>query len=307
MNLSGLLAKMLMLFIFLCIGILCSKTKIIDEHGSKVINKVVLYICTPAMTIYSVLADRPDFSVGDILLLLVYAIAFNLLALLLGWGGSRLFCRSREVRGTFHLVSSFGNVAFMGYPVVSAVFGNSAIFIASVCTMPFNLFLYSIGGQLVSGEKEKGIPWRKALLNPAMISTIIALVLFFLNVSLPVVLTDTIGYLANMVVPLSMIVIGSSLGRMNARAVFLRWEYYAVSLCKLVVFPLTLFFLFRLFVQDEMILGLLFILALMPSAAMTSVLSAEYGGDSDFANGSIFISTVLSLATVPLLLYLVLL
>ena len=307
MNLTGLLSKMLMLFLFLCIGILCSKTNIIDQHGSTVINKIVLYICTPALTIYSVLTSGPDFSIGDVLMLLVYAFAFNLLALLLGWFFSIVFCRRREERGTFHLVTAFGNVAFMGYPVVSAVYGSSAIFLASVCTMPFNLFLYSIGGLLVSENKEKGIPWRKAFFNPAVISTLIAMAFFFLNVSLPAVLTDSIAYLANMVVPLSMIVIGSSLGRMKAKSVLLRWQYYAVSLCKLILFPLILFFLFRIFIHDQMLLGLLFILALMPTAAMTSVLSAEYGGDSDFANGSIFISTVLSLATVPLMIFLFLL
>ena len=307
MNFIGLLSKMLMLCLFLCVGILCSRLKIIDEQGNRAINKLVLYICAPALMIYSVLDSKLDYSVGDVLLLLLYAFIFNLLALLLGWIFARVFCRRKEQRGSFQLVASFGNVAFMGYPVVGAVYGSGAIFLASVCTMPFNLFLYSIGSILPSGQRGTGIPWKKVFINPALISTLLAMVIFFADIHLPDLATDTIGYLANMVVPLSMIVIGSSLGMMDAKSVLLRWEYYAVSLVKLIIFPIVLFFLFRLFIHDEMILGLLLILALMPSAAMTSVLCAEYGGDRDFANGSIFISTVLSLATVPLVLYLLLL
>lgn len=307
MNFSGLLTKMLMLFIFICIGILCSKTKIIDEHGSRVINKIVLYVCGPALMIYSVLDTRLDYSVGKILLLFVYAIAFNLIALGFGWLCTRLLCRDGKKRGAFNLTISFGNIAFMGFPIISALYGTDAVFLASVCTMPFNLMLYSAGSLLVTGGFGKELPWRKVLLNPSLLGTFVAILLFAFRISLPQVLTDTIGSLANMVIPLSMILIGSSLGRMEARSILLTGQYYLVCLCKLILFPLIIWGLSRALIADDMIVGLLTVLALMPSAAMSSVLCMEYGGDSDFANGSIFITTLLSLATVPLMIYLLLL
>ena len=213
MNFIGLLSKMLTLFLFVCIGFLCSKIKIIDEHGGKIINKLVLCICAPAMMINSVLGTELQYSMSDILMLLVYAVIFNTLTLVVGCIFARIFCKNRNSRGAFQLAAAFGNIAFMGFPVVSALYGNSAVFLASICTIPFNLFLYSIGTFLAVGGTKKDLPWKKVFLSPVMIATVIAVIFFFARVSLPAPLVDGIGYLANMVVPLSMILIGSSLGR----------------------------------------------------------------------------------------------
>ena len=104
-----------------------------------------------------------------------------------------------------------------------------------------------------------------------------------------------------------MILIGAALGRMSVRAIFGNGLSYAVCAVKLIVAPLVIFAIFRLFVKDMLMLGIFTIIAAMPSASISPILCAEYGGDSEFASRTVFLTTVLSLATIPAMTWLLLL
>ena len=306
MSFTALLLKMLVLLAFICIGVLCSKIRIIDEHGSAVLNKLVLYICGPLLIIKSV--QNVQFTIGlqDVLLLLLYSVILMLTALVLGVVSARVICGKTALRGVFSLVTAFGNVFFMGVPVVTALYGENAVFLLSICVIPFNFFIFSVGIYLLLGKGGEKISWKKLLLNPSLIATVIALPIFFLRIELPATVMEIVGYLATMVVPLSMILIGAALGRMSLKTIFSNPFCYAVCALKLIVTPVIIFFAFRLFVRDPLILGLLTVVASMPSASISPILCAEYGGDSDFASRSVFLTTLLSLATVPAVVWLLL-
>ena len=299
MSFTALLSKMLVLLIFICIGVLCSKLNFIDEHGSAALNKLVLYVCGPLLIIKSVLNVEFTYGISDVLMLIVYSVILMLLALVIG-GKSPL-------RGVFSLVTAFGNVFFMGVPVVTALYGDNAVFLLSICVMPFNFFIFSVGIFLILGRSGQKIPWKKLLLNPSLYATIIALPIFFLQIALPGPVVEVCNYLGQMVVPISMILIGAALGRMSLKSIFNNGLSYAVCAIKLVVTPIAVFFLLRLFVKDPLILGLLTVVAAMPSASISPILCAEYGGDSAFASRCVFLTTLLSLATVPAIVWLLLL
>ena len=307
MSFSALLFKMLVLLVFICIGVLCSKLRFIDERGSDALNKLVLYICGPALIIKSVQNVEFSYGMHDILLLILYSMILMLLALVIGVVSARLICRDPSLRGVFSLVTAFGNVFFMGVPVVTALYGDNAVFLLSICVIPFNFFIFSVGIFLILGKSGQKMPWKKLLLNPSLYATIIALPIFFLRIALPAPVVEIVGYLGQMVVPLSMILIGAALGRMTLRSIFSNGYSYAVCAVKLIVTPLLVFLLLRLFVKDPLILGLLTVVAAMPSASISPILCAEYGGDSDFASRSVFLTTLLSLATVPVMVWLLLL
>lgn len=302
MEISALFSVMLMLFLFICVGFVCSKTGIVDEQGSKTLNKVVLNICSPALVLKAVLESELTYRVSEILMLIVYAIIFNLLALLAGAVCARIFSRKNSDRNKFCLVSAFGNVAFMGFPVVSALYGSSAVFLVSICTLPFNVFVFSVGIMLVLGGKPKELSLKRIFVTPTMISTFIAFFLFLFQVTLPAPVESAIGALGSMVIPLSMMLIGISLGHMAAKAVFGDLRFYAVAFAKLIAVPLLVGTVLRLIVKDPLFYGVLVVMSAMPTAAITPVLSAEYGGDRDFASGCVFLTTILSMLTVPVML-----
>lgn len=306
MSFTGLLSRMLVLLALICEGVLCSKLYFIDEKGSASINKLVLYVCGPLMIIKSVQNVQLDYGLADILMILLYSIFFILGSMVIGVVFGRLICGKKPIRGVFSLVAGFGNIFFMGVPVVSALYGDSTIFLLSVCVMPFNLFVFTFGIYLILSGKQK-IPWKRIIVNPSLYATILALAMFFLRIELPGTVTEIIGYLSQMVVPLSMILIGAALGRMSLRAIFGNGLSYVVCAVKLIVSPLVIFAIFRLFVKDPLILGIFAIIAAMPSASISPILCAEYGGDSEFASRTVFLTTVLSLVTIPFMIWLLLL
>lgn len=304
MNFAGLLSRMLVLLVFICIGVLCSKLHIIDEKGSACINQLVLYICGPMLILKSVQNVQFTFGIGEILMLFLYSVILMLLAVVIGVVSARLLCGKKPIRGVFSLVTAFGNVFFMGVPVVSALYGENAVFLLSICVIPFNLFIFTLGIFLILGNGSRKIPWKKLLLNPSLYATLIALPIFFLRIQFPETVVDILGYLSQMVVPLSMLLIGAALGRMSLRGIFGSGYSYAVCAFKLLLTPLVVFFLFRLFVKDPQILGLLTVVAAMPSASISPILCAEYGGDSDFASRCVFLTTLISILTIPAIVWL---
>ena len=307
MSFTALLFKMLVLLIFICIGVLCSKLNFIDEQGSAALNKLVLYVCGPLLIIKSVLNVEFTYGISDVLLLILYAVILMLLALVIGVVSARLICGKSPLRGVFSLVTAFGNVFFMGVPVVTALYGDSAVFLLSVAVIPFNFFIFSVGIFLILGKSGQSIPWKKLLLNPSLYATIIALPIFFLQIKLPDPVVEVCNYSGQMVVPISMILIGAALGRMSLKDIFGHGLCYAVCGVKLILMPLAAFALLRVFVKDPLVLGLLTVVAAMPSASISPILCAEYGGDSAFASRSVFLTTLLSLATVPAMVWLLLL
>ncbi len=307
MDFTGLLSRMLVLLAFICVGVLCSKLHMIDERGSASINQLVLYVCGPLLIIKSVLNAEFTYGMSDIIMLLLYSVAFMLLALVIGILSARFICGKKPIRGVFSLLTSFGNVFFMGVPVVMALYGDNAVFLLSICVMPFNLFIFSVGIYLILGSAgNQKIPWKKLLVNPSLYATLIALPIFFFRVSLPTTVVDIVSYLSQMVVPLSMILIGVALGRMSLGKIFRSGLSYVVCAIKLIILPLAVYTVFRTFIEDSLILGLLTVVAAMPSASISPILCAEYGGDSDFASRTVFLTTLLSLITIPCIVWLLL-
>ncbi len=304
MGFISLLSRMLVLFIFICIGVLCTKLHIIDEHGSSSLNRMVIYICGPLLILRSVQSANSAYGASDILMLLLYSVLFSILTLIIALIASRLICRRSPLRGVFSLVTAFGNLVFMGIPVVSALYGEGAVFLLSICAIPFNFFIFSVGILLIVGGGKHSFPWKKVVVNPSLFATLLALVLFFLKVKIPAPVDEVMSYLGQMVVPLSMLLIGAALGRMSLKAVFSNGLNYAVCAVKLLIVPTVCSLVFRLYIKDPLQLGLFTVLSAMPSASISPILCAEYGGDSDFASRSVFLTTLLSILTIPLMIWL---
>ena len=306
MSFSALLSRMLVLLVFICIGVLCSKLHFIDEHSASSLNKLVLYVCGPMLILHSIQSVQGDFGMSDIIDLMLYGVLVQVVCIVVGVLFARLICGKKAIRGTFALVTAFGNVVFMGIPVVSALYGDGAVFLLSVISIPFNLLIFTVGIFLVMGGKKQQIPWKKLIYNPSLIAVVIALILFFLRIEMPAPAREVMSYLGQMVVPMSMLLIGAALGRMELKTVFGSGLSYAVCAIKLLIVPLPVFFLLRMIVRDPVVLGILTVMSAMPSASISPILSAEYGGESAFASRSTFLTTLLSLATVPAMVWLLL-
>ena len=321
---ASTLEQMLVLFIVLLIGLLARRLKLMDDRFDTMLSTLVMNVTLPAMILASVLGSEelPAASViGELLVcsLLAYTLVIAVAELL-----PRLVYRTAPAgeRGAHSFAIAFGNVSFMGFPVVDAVFGPEAVFYASVFNIPFNLFVFTYGVATLKRAERPGLfdsvaeqprsagdtvkSLAKSVVNPCFVASFIAifLALFGITDAQGAVGTacDTLGQFTT---PASLLVIGSRLGKMSLSSVLGHVRPYVTSLLRLLAVPLLVFFLFGLFVDDALVLGVMTLCSGMPVASMGTMLSLVHGGDVDTIATITFVSTVLSLLTIPLLAMLV--
>ena len=236
MNLSVVFAKMAMLVLIMLLGYLCARIGITGPEFNKRVTPLVMNVLLTATILNSVLSV-PDFTGRDIVDYVLVLTAATVLQIAAAWFLPRLLRTRGEDVGATRLVTAFGNVGFVGLPVVAAIFGDEMVFFASLANIPFNLALYSIGAAQLSGGAGARFDWRKVL-NMPVIATLLSVVLLLSRIHVPAVIADTISTLAGATIPLSMLIIGTSLGAISVRAALADWRVYVVSAVRLLVCPL---------------------------------------------------------------------
>ena len=299
MNLSVVFAKMAMLVLIMLLGYLCARIGITGPEFNKRVTPLVMNVLLTATILNSVLSV-PDFTGRDIVDYVLVLTAATVLQIAAAWFLPRLLRTRGEDVGATRLVTAFGNVGFVGLPVVAAIFGDEMVFFASLANIPFNLALYSIGAAQLSGSAGARFDWRKVL-NMPVIATLLSVVLLLSRIHVPAVIADTISTLAGATIPLSMLIIGTSLGAISVRAALADWRVYVVSGGRAPLFPLPT--VLRPFVSGAL-LGIPVLLAACPSAMVVTALCLQYDRSDAFASKCIFLNTILSAVTIPLLIWL---
>ena len=299
MNLSVVFAKMAMLVLIMLLGYLCARIGITGPEFNKRVTPLVMNVLLTATILNSVLSV-PDFTGRDIVDYVLVLTAATVLQIAAAWFLPRLLRTRGEDVGATRLVTAFGNVGFVGLPVVAAIFGDEMVFFASLTNIPFNLD--SIGAAQLSGGAGARFDWRKVL-NMPVIATLLSVVLLLSRIHVPAVIADTISTLAGATIPLSMLIIGTSLGAISVRAALADWRVYVVSAVRLLVCPLLTWLVLRPFVSGAL-LGIPVLLAACPSAMVVTALCLQYDRSDAFASKCIFLSTILSAVTIPLLIWL---
>lgn len=299
MDISEIISQMAVLFIILAIGYGLNKLKVLDSNSDKLLTRLVLNLAMPCTIINSVLSRDNVVSGRDtaffmLMILLTFAIAFALVIPL-----PMLLKNRKEDSGLYRYLIVFGNVGFMGFPVAMSVFGAESAFYVALFNIPFSLLAFSVGILMVSGSGGKINP--KLFINPSLIAAVLAILIFSLKISVPGIITRTAGQLGQLTTPVAMLVIGSTLAAIPPSEVFGQWRLYPVSFIKLIAVPLITWLVLRLLIDDPLMLGVLVVLAGMPTATSATMICMEYGGNERLASKGVFITTLFSLITIPLL------
>lgn len=290
--------QMLVMFIMLLVGVLCAKTGVIDADGNKKITAFTLAVPQSCMILAS--AINIEFEISAARLAAVFFAGFAMYAVLVVLGTLVWLGKRGALRELLAFMTVFGNVGFMGLPVVQTLFGGEAVVYAALFNVPFNLLAYSIGAAMLRGDLRGSFDW-KVLVTPPMVSTYVAIVLLFAHIHIPAPIENAVDYMGNMIVPLSMIIIGASLGDMPLKKALGDGRCYLFAAFRLLVVPAAVFFTMGLFVHDELLLGTMTVQAAMPVAAISAMLALQYGRNAEFASKTVFITTLLSTFTIPLI------
>lgn len=200
----------------------------------------------------------------------------------------------------------FMNNVFIGFPVIEALFGQGAVFCASLSNIPFNILLYSLGVAKLCGTGGQRTLRIRQMFSAPLIATLVAVLLFLVKIPVPTVLADTLSTLGGATVPMSMLIIGTSLNAISIKKAVSDWRVYILSLARLVVCPVLVWLVLRLFLTDPLMLGIIVVISACPSATMLTILSVQFGADDALASKTIFVSTLLSALTLPLITWLLL-
>ncbi len=300
MDLSAVIDQMLMLFFCILIGFIAYKTGVMTLDLQKGLSTLVLSVTMPALILSSVLNRSEESPQVPMLLLVGLGFALILGRLLLSYPLTWLLRVPKEQAGPYRFLTAFSNVGFMGFPVVSALFGPEAVLCAAMFQIPFYLLSYTIGIRQVAGKAERP-PLRKTLLHPAVLSSLGALLLYLTDLRLPAVIGQSAAFIGQITTPATMLIVGATLASVPLRQALGVWRLYPYAVITLIAFPLLTYVLLRPFTQSVYILGVTTVLAAMPAATNSTMLCHQYGGDAALCSSGVFVSTVLSLLTIPLL------
>ncbi len=297
-----LLEQMIVLFLLMGVGFYCYKKQIITDETSKKISAIVVNVANPALILTGCMSDE-KIEGRELLLVAIIVVAVYAVLMILASAMPHLLRVEKKSRGTYQAMTIFSNIGFMGFPVISALYGSGALLYASLFTIPFNILIYTYGIAAMSGEDAKAqkqkIPLDR-IFNIGVIACIITIVVYLLQLPIPNFIKATTTHLSNLTAPLSMMVIGASLATMDLKKMFTDGKLLIFSAIKLCVIPILGVLIIRGFVDNEVICGVCMVMLATPVGSMTAMLAQQYDGDYEMASRGVALTTVLSVVTMPL-------
>lgn len=297
--------KILLLGIIIAVSFIAVKVKYISADLKDGISKLIARVTLPLLVITTLTAN--DISVQTAKNgLLVCILSFLAMGLLYLFGIlTATVARLKEHERTVHIgLSVFGNVMFLGYPLITALYGQEGLFYAIIYSIINDLLFYTVGVYALSGKKD-GINGIKKLFNPNTISFIIALIMLAFKLRLPPVLQKPFFELGNTTIWISMVFIGIVLAQVDIKRIYKKWYIMFISITKLLLVPILIIFMINIaqrylgFSINPLVKAAVALEAAMPAQTMMAVLSSEYNSDYIYAAECILVTTVFSLITLP--------
>ena len=294
---SQLINQVMVLFIIMAVGFYAKKRKFLNEVVDRGLTDLLLNITLPFMIVSSFNIEYESTMISNAQKILVYSFLIHIGLIFI----SKLFFFKlpKNKEQVFRFITIFSNVGFMGYPVLESIYGGVGVFYAAIFNIAFNLLVWTVGVVLYTGEKDfKSM--RKAVVNPALIAVIIGIILFVFSIKLPLAIQTSLKLVGSTTTPISMIIIGSMLAEMHFKDIFSDLSIYYASVVRLLIVPMIIYVVLRFFKVDEMLLNICVILQAMPAAVSSAIIAEKYGGDGLLASQCVFITTIISGITIPI-------
>lgn len=291
----------MVLMVYLFVGILARKKGIITEGNVKKLIDLILRMLMPCMVFQSFNRELTFDVLRQAFALIVVAFGIGLVSIAIGKVVYRKYPFER--RSIMQYATLVNNAGFAGLPMVEGVFGDLGLFYASIAIIPNRIYMWSAGISLFTEASLKQRV-KNVMLNPNIIAVGLGLIRAFIGLELPGFLDTALSNIGGIVAPLSMVVVGSMLAEVEWKTVFDR-EVLLVSVIRLVVLPVLVGIVLKFLPLDQTAAGVSLILTSMPAGTTTALMAGQYGADAKFGSKCVFVTTVLSLITVPLMMLLI--
>lgn len=301
-------SQILVLFLMILSGFIIRKKNIISDSGVAEMSRLVLYVSLPAMIIRAMQFEFSKERMATAVKMPLIAIVIYAFCIGISYLFVRLIRADGKTADILQLCMIFPNVGFMGYPVILSIYGEEGVFYTALFNMFFDLLLWTVGIYILNRSTDQNHEKKHILLtflNPGTVAVVIGLLFFIFSIKLPSFIDNTLAYLAGATVPLAMICVGALLSKSKFRTILTNRKLIGTALAKMLILPGVIFVLLRLIGMTGYFLSIPVIIMAMPSAANIAIFASKQGSDDILASQGVFLTTILSLATIPLLVQLV--
>ena len=294
---------MLTLFVIVIVGYVAGKLGYLGGDFDRQLSRLVINITCPALILSSSMTgELPDrrFILPLLLISIVTYIILTGAAFLL----PRYMTKRKEDRGAIGFALMFGNVGFMGYPVVASIFGHEAVFYAAVLNVVNTFTVFTIGTILITGSSNiEGKRFeKKVLYSTPMLAAYLTMLIVALEINnIPGFICQSLTMIGNITVPAALLIIGSSMSQLPIRSLLGNTTVYLTTALRLVLLPLAVYYLTSLMGFSPMVVNINTVVIAMPVATYGTILCLKYGKDTTLMAEVTFITTLLSMISIPLL------
>lgn len=298
---SNLFNMQIVIFILTAAGYILRKLNIISSGCREGLTNLVIDLVLPCNIIHSFMIDFSDDIIKSGLEILAISIVIQIACYFLGYV---LYTKtSEDERKVLKYGTICSNAGFLGNPLVEGIYGSMGLMYASIYLIPQRICMWSAGVSCFTDSKGKNV-LKKVLTHPCIVAVIIGLIIMIFQISLPTPVVSAIGTISGCTTTLSMIVIGGILAEIDLKTVVSRLNIY-YCIIRLIVIPIAVLGVCVLLNAAPLVTAVSTVLAGMPAGSTTAILAAKYECNEKFAVKIVFLSTVLSMFTIPALCILV--
>lgn len=292
-----ILDQVAVMALLIMIVFLCRHFNIISDEANDKLSGFVINIVNPAMILQ---AYQIKFDMNNLHGLAV-TFGLSVLSYVLAIIVSALFAKTDEADTSIEKFSIvYSNCGFMGIPLINGLYGSDGVFYLTGYLTAFNLMVWTHGVATVCGKIKKE-DLKNILLSPTLIATLIGIILFVCRLSFPKVIYTTVGYVAEMNTPLAMIISGVTVYSTDFRQACKNRKIYKTCAAKLLIVPLTVMLVFTFIPCSAQLKNIVIIATACPTAVTGFILAMKYKKDYMYSSQIFTISTLVSLATLPLI------
>ena len=298
---------MMTLFVIVIVGYVAGKLGFLGGDFDRQLSRLVINITCPALILSSAMTgELPDrqFILPLLAISIVTYVVLAIVAFLL----PRYLTKNKADEGAIGFALMFGNVGFMGYPVVASIFGHEAVFYAAVLNVVNTFAVFTVGTILITGKNVEGSRFQKKVLySTPMLAAYLTMAIVALEIdNIPEAISQPLTMIGNITVPAALLIIGSSMSQLPLRALMGNFSVYVTALFRLTILPIAVYYLCILMGFSSFVVNINTVVIAMPVATYGTILCLKYEKDTSLMTEVTFITTLLSMLTIPLLVMFVL-
>lgn len=296
-----IVVTMVKLLFTMAVGFYLNRKDILNQETSQKLSAMVVNFTAPLLIISSAGQVTAN-SKGDIILMLVSGLVLYATFPFISIAVAKLIHAPSGSKGIYQCMVMFANTAFMGYPVIQALYGESSIFYTTIFNVGYNILFYTYAVFLLdkdAGQASKFEP--KRLANAGFLAALLAVIIPFSGITLPEIVLEPCSFIGNITTPLSMLIIGSNMANYPLHDIFSERKIYIMTVIRLLVMPLLTAVYMNFLTDNPLLICMSSMTIGMPVGSMVAMASSKYGEKGRVGSISVVMSTLCSMITIPIL------